>query len=118
MNATEHAVGSGTRHFWWQRVTALSNIPLTLFLIFSGIMLAGADYAETRSYVASPPVAVALFLLVLSWVTHMRIGLQTIIEDYVHDDSLKTTSLMLNWLVAISVAVVSGFALLTLVLGG
>jgi succinate dehydrogenase / fumarate reductase membrane anchor subunit len=107
----------GTDHFWRQRVTAVANIFLVSFLIWLLFTLAGADYATVKSALARPWIAVPLLLLVLSGVVHMRLGMQTIIEDYVHGDSAKVLALLLNTFFAILVGITSVFAVLKLSFG-
>jgi len=75
---------SGTETFWRQRVTAVANIPLVLFLIWSVVTHIGADYATVRAYFGQPAVAVLMLALTISAAIHMRVGLKEIIEDYVH----------------------------------
>ena len=74
----------GTETFWRQRLTAIANIPLVIFLILAIVTHIGADYEQVRAYLAQPLVALALLALVISASIHMRIGLKEIIEDYVH----------------------------------
>ena len=78
------AAHGGTETFWRQRVTAIANVPLVIFLILSIVAHIGADYATVKAYLAQPLVALALLALVISASIHMRIGLKEIIEDYVH----------------------------------
>jgi succinate dehydrogenase / fumarate reductase, membrane anchor subunit len=73
----------GTETFWRQRLTAIANIPLVIFLILAIVTHIGADYEQVRAYLAQPLVALALLALVISAAIHMRIGLKEIIEDYV-----------------------------------
>lgn len=107
----------GTEHFWLQRVTAVANILLVCFLIGLLIRYAGADHATVRSALGQPYVAVPLLLLVLSGVVHMRLGMQTIIEDYVHSEGRKVLALMLSTFFAILVGITCVFAVLKLSLG-
>ena len=79
----------GTETFWRQRITALANIPLVLFLIFSIVGHIGAGYDDVRTYLAHPLVALVMLALVISASIHMRIGLKEIIEDYVHGEYLR-----------------------------
>ena len=107
----------GTDHFWRQRVTAVANIFLVSFLIWLLFTLAGADYATVKSALARPWIAVPLLLLVLSGVVHMRLGMQTIIEDYVHSEGRKIAALMLNSFFAILICIACAFAVLKLSFG-
>jgi succinate dehydrogenase / fumarate reductase membrane anchor subunit len=108
---------SGTGHFWLQRLTAVANIALVSFLIWLLFTLVGADYDTVRQTLARPYIAVPLLLLVLSAVTHMRLGMQTIIEDYVISEGRKLAALMLNTFFAILVGVTCVFAVLKLSFG-
>jgi succinate dehydrogenase / fumarate reductase membrane anchor subunit len=107
----------GTEHFWMQRVTAVANIFLVSFLIWLVLTLAAADYATVKSTLAKPYVAVPLLLLILSAVAHMRLGMQTIIEDYVQSEGRKVAALMLNSFFAILVGITCAFAVLKLSFG-
>src|SRR5262245_40641116 len=107
----------GTEHFWLQRMTAVANIFLVCFLIGLLIRYAGADYATARSALAQPYIAVPLLLLVLSGIVHMRLGMQTIIEDYVHSEGRKIAALMLNTFFAILIGITCVYAVLKLSFG-
>jgi succinate dehydrogenase / fumarate reductase membrane anchor subunit len=107
----------GTEHFWLQRVTAIANIFLVCFLIGLLVRYAGADHATVRHALGQPYIAIPLLLLVLSGVVHMRLGMQTIIEDYVHADGRKVLALMLNTFFAVLVGLTSVFAVLKLSFG-
>jgi succinate dehydrogenase / fumarate reductase membrane anchor subunit len=107
----------GTETFWRQRVTAVANIPLVIFLILSIVAHIGADYAAVRAYLAQPAVAVAMLALVLSAAIHMRIGLKEIIEDYVHGEGAKVAALLLATFFAFGVALACTLALLKISLG-
>jgi succinate dehydrogenase / fumarate reductase membrane anchor subunit len=107
----------GTDHFWKQRLTAVSNLVLVCILIWLLVNLAGADYATVKKTLARPQNAIALLLLVLSGVMHMRLGMQTIIEDYVHSEGRKVAALMLNSFFTILVGLTSVFAVLKLSFG-
>jgi succinate dehydrogenase membrane anchor subunit len=108
---------SGTGHFWLQRLTAVANIVLVCFLIGLLFTLVGADYDTVRRALAKPYIAVPLLLLVLSAVTHMRLGMQTIIEDYVHSEGRKVAALMLNTFFAVLIGITCVFAVLKLSFG-
>jgi succinate dehydrogenase / fumarate reductase membrane anchor subunit len=107
----------GADHFWRQRVTAVANIFLGIFLVWLIVSLLGADYATVKQKLAHPLISVALLGLVVSGTIHMRIGMQTIIEDYVHNHGLKVAALMLNTFFAIFIALASVFSILKLSFG-
>jgi len=75
---------SGTRHFWLQRVTSVAGIPLTVGFIVVAMMVIGRNHAYTAQILGSPGVALTMILFVLTIVYHMWLGMQVIIEDYVH----------------------------------
>lgn len=103
---------TGTTHFWVQRLTALVNVPLALFLIASLLALVGADYPTVRSYLANPLVVTLLLLLILSGTWHMCIGMQMIIEDYVPGRSAMLALLTLNIFFSAAVALACIYAVL------
>jgi len=107
----------GADHFWLQRVTAISNLVLVAFLVWLIASLAGADYAAVKQRLASPLVALPLALLVISGCIHMRLGMQIVIEDYVHGEGGKIVLLLLNTFFAILVGAACIFAVLKLTLG-
>ena len=106
----------GTEHFWLQRVTALANIPLTVFFVSAMVAHAGADYLTVTAFLSRPIVALVMLLLILSMVWHMRLGLQTVIEDYIHDHTVKILALILNTFFALAVGTASVLAILKLTL--
>jgi succinate dehydrogenase / fumarate reductase membrane anchor subunit len=108
----------GTGHFWRQRLTAIANIPLTLFFVGFLIALNGAGYAEVRAALANPFVALMLTLVLISGLIHMRLGMQVIIEDYITNEGMKLALIALNTFFTIAVGVASIFALLKLAFGG
>jgi succinate dehydrogenase / fumarate reductase membrane anchor subunit len=85
----------GTATFWRQRMTAVANVPLVLFLILSIVTHIGAPYGDVSAYLAQPLVALALLALMVSAAIHMRIGLKEIIEDYVHGKNAKIIAVLL-----------------------
>lgn len=108
----------GTGHFVRQRLTAIANlvlIPLAMAIVIS---LVGADHASARRLLGQPAVAVLLALVVVSGLVHMRLGMQTIIEDYVHGEGAKIVLLMLNTFFAILVGAACVYAVLKLGFGG
>lgn len=108
----------GADHFWLQRMTAASNLILVIFLIGLAVRTAGADHATVARTIAHPLVALALILFLVSAAIHMRIGMQVIIEDYVHGEAAKIVLLMLNTFFAIAVAAAGILSILKLTFGG
>ena len=106
----------GTETFWRQRLTAVANGTLVLFLILSIVTHIGADYAEVRAYFARPLVALAMLALMLSAAVHMRIGLKEIIEDYVHGGA-KVIAILLATFFAAGVGLACVLAILKISLG-
>ncbi len=74
---------SGSHHWWLQRVTAMGNVVLTVWLVVSLLRLPSLDYATMTSWLASPWAAVPMVLFVLNAFWHFRLGLQVVLEDYV-----------------------------------
>jgi len=107
----------GADHFWRQRVTALANVPLTLFLVGTLIFMAGEDYYAVAGYLASPFVAIPMLLLILSVTVHMRLGMQVIIEDYVHSEGRKILCIILNTFFAVFIGLSCIYAILKLSFG-
>jgi len=115
------ALGSardGTSHFWRQRLTGLANVPLSLFLVWLVIKLAGADRVDLVQTLGNPLVATMLILTIISFAWHMALGLQVVFEDYVDGEGTKTVLVIINNFVAFAVAVLSVVAVLKLSFGG
>jgi succinate dehydrogenase / fumarate reductase, membrane anchor subunit len=105
---------SGTEHFWRQRLTAVANVPLTVAFVVIVIGLLGRNHAAVVQILGSPLVAIVMLLFIGSITTHMRIGMQVIIEDYVHDEVTKLVLLMANTFFAVAVGLACAFAILML----
>lgn len=85
---------SGVHHFWMQRLTAVALIPLVIWFAVSLVMLSGADYGMARSWLSSPFVMVLLILTICIGLYHGQLGMQVVIEDYVHNDGVKLALLV------------------------
>jgi succinate dehydrogenase / fumarate reductase membrane anchor subunit len=107
----------GTGQFWRQRLTGVASLLLLPPFLALIIALLGADYAVVKRTLANPIVAVLMLLIVLVNIEHMRIGMQVIIEDYVHAELSKITLLMLNTFFSICIGLTCVFAILKLSFG-
>jgi succinate dehydrogenase / fumarate reductase membrane anchor subunit len=111
------AARSGTDHFWRQRLTAVANVPLTIAVVIIIIMLLGRNQPAAAQILGSPLVAIVMLLFILSITVHMRIGMQAVIEDYVHDDFAKLAMIMANTFFCIAVALASAYGIFKLSFG-
>ena len=111
------AARSGTDAFWHQRATAVANVPLTIAAIVIMIMLLGRNQAAAAQILGSPLVTIIMLLFVVSVTVHMRIGMQVIIEDYVHHDPLKLILVLGNTFFSIIVGLASVYGILKLSFG-
>ena len=107
----------GADHFWLQRITAVANLFLAIGLIWLLVTTAGADHAAARAMLSHPLVALMLLLFVISGVIHMRLGMQAVIEDYIHGEGTKVFLLMLNTFFAITVGLACVYAVMKLSFG-
>jgi len=108
---------SGTSHFWRQRLTAVADVPLTIAAVAIVISLFGRNHAAVAKILGSPLVAIVMLLFIITSVYHMWLGMQVIIEDYVHDERLKLVSLMSITFFSCAVGITAVFAILNLSFG-
>jgi succinate dehydrogenase / fumarate reductase membrane anchor subunit len=111
------ASGHGVEHWWLHRMTAVSNIPLVIAFAIIVVGLVGRSHAEALSIVSHPLIAILLVLCFISVTNHMRLGMQIVIEDYVHDKGWKIVALIANNFFAVVIAVISLFSVLKISFG-
>ena len=107
----------GTKHFIEQRLTGLANIPLTIAAVLIVTSLIGHNHAAVVQILGSTPVAIVMLLFIISGAYHMRLGMQVIIEDYVHDEGAKYALLIANTFFTVLVGFSSVYAILKLSFG-
>jgi succinate dehydrogenase / fumarate reductase membrane anchor subunit len=107
----------GTRVFWHQRLTAVAGVPLTIAVIVIVMSLLGRNHAAVVQILGSTPVAITMLLFIISSVYHMWLGMQVIVEDYVHDEVWKLVTLMANTFFSFAVGLAGVFAILKLSFG-
>ena len=111
------AARSGTSHFWHQRVTALANVFLVTAFVVILVSLLGRSHAAVIQILASPFVAIVMLLMVGSVTYHMKLGMQVVIEDYVHDEKWKFLAIVGNMFFAIAIAAACVYSLLKISFG-
>lgn len=102
----------GTHHWWMQRLTAIALIPLGIWFVISMICLAGADHAAASAWLANPLTAVLMLLLIIATFHHLQLGLQVVIEDYIHSEAAKMICLIGLKLASFALGVAAVFAVL------
>lgn len=108
---------SGVHHWWMQRVTAAGNLVLLVWFITSLLLLPNFDHATVLGWVAQPLVAVPLLLLILTTFWHAKLGLQVVLEDYVHTEGMKLLAIIaLNFFI-LGMGAVAAFSVLAIALG-
>ena len=108
------AAHSGTSDFWRQRLTGVAMTLLMLPAIVIIMMLLGRNQAGAKQILGSLPVAIIMLLFIVASCWHMKIGMQVVIEDYIHNEKLKLATIMLNNFFSIAVALASIYAILQL----
>ena len=108
----------GVHHFWAQRITAVALIPLVVWFAISLIMMSGADYAVVRAWIGSPAVMVLLVLTIVIGLHHGQLGLQVVIEDYVHNDGMKLALIVMMRFIAVFFGLAAIVAILRIGFGG
>ena len=109
---------SGVTHFWRQRLTAIANVPLVIAFVAVLIGNLGKPHAEIAASVSSLPVAILFVLFIANGAYHMHLGMQVIIEDYVHGEGARIAAIVGNVFFAVLIAAAGIFAILKLSFGG
>ncbi|WP_342774214.1 succinate dehydrogenase, hydrophobic membrane anchor protein [Plasticicumulans acidivorans] len=109
---------SGVEHWWVQRLTAVILVPLVLWFAISLISVAHADYATMKSWVGQPFNAALLVALLVTMFYHAKLGLQVVIEDYVHGEMIKLASLLAMNFVVIIAGATAVISVLKIAFGG
>jgi succinate dehydrogenase / fumarate reductase membrane anchor subunit len=105
---------SGTSDFWRQRLTAVAMVLLIVPVIGVVMMMLSSNQAGAAQILGSPPVAIIMLLFIVGSVWHMKIGMQVVIEDYVHSEMVKLAAIMANNFFSVAVALASIYAILKL----
>lgn len=116
-----HGLGSaqhGVDHWWGQRLTALALVPLLIWFCISLVGLVGADHATFTAWLSTPARAVTMLLLIFATFYHMKLGLQVVIEDYVHSRGWNITLLVMNGFACVLLGTASAFSVIKVALGG
>ncbi|MCC7271028.1 MAG: succinate dehydrogenase, hydrophobic membrane anchor protein [Alphaproteobacteria bacterium] len=108
----------GLHHWWAQRITALALIPLVVWFAVSLVLMSGADYGAVRAWIGSPVVMVLLILTIAVGLHHAQLGLQVVIEDYVHADGAKLALIVLCRFIAVLFGLAAIVAILSIGFGG
>lgn len=108
----------GTEHFWHQRLTAVANVPLMLFFVILVISMSSMDFVTARETIAHPVIAILTSLMVISGVIHMKLGMQIVIEDYVHTEGLKVLCLLANTFFSVLIGFSALYAIAKISFGG
>lgn len=108
----------GSHHWWVQRTTAVALVPLTIWFVSSVLSLAGAEHAAVVAWLSSPWAATFMVLLIVATFHHMQLGLQVVIEDYVHNEGAKMASLLAMKAVVVVLGLVAVLSVLKIAFGG
>lgn len=106
----------GTGHFWMQRVTAVANLFLVTFFLILVVRLSSGTYADVRAAFGNPLVGIAMAATILSAVIHMRLGMQIVIEDYLHG-AARIVAILASTFFSVAIALAVLYAIVRLSFG-
>jgi succinate dehydrogenase / fumarate reductase membrane anchor subunit len=109
---------SGTGHWWAQRLTAIALIPLVIWFAISVVVMAGADHEAVVAWIGNPLTAVLLVLLIVAVFHHAQLGLQVVIEDYVHTRWMEIALLLIVKGAALLLGAIGILSVLKIAIGG
>jgi succinate dehydrogenase / fumarate reductase, membrane anchor subunit len=107
----------GVEHWWMQRITAIALVPLILWFVIAVIGLVGGDFETVQNWIGRPLPAILLVLLLIATFYHMSLGLQVVVEDYVHAELAKLALVIVIRLFCFAFAVAGIFAVLMIAVG-
>ena len=110
----------GTHNWWWQRLTAIALVPLSLWFVGSiwSIIVDGANYDALQSWLAGPIAAILMLTFIFALFFHLKLGLQVVIEDYIHNKATKWSLLITLNLSSIIGGIISIYSTIVIALGG
>ena len=111
------AAHNGTHHWWAQRLTAIALLPLLLWFAVSVTSLAAADHATAVTWLRAPVTAILMLAVIAALFHHMQLGLQVVIEDYVHGHAGKFVALIAVKYGSVLLAIAAAFAVLKVAFG-
>ena len=109
---------SGAHHWWLERLTSVSTLLLFVWFVVSLLRLPSLDYSAVTEWLSAPLGAVPMLLLIVSTFWHLKLGLQVVIEDYVHEEGMKFFSITLLNFFTIALGALAFFAVLRIAFGG
>lgn len=107
----------GTHHFWYQRLSAIALVPLTLWIMISIVMMTSLDHQSVIGWMSSPINSVLLLIFILALFFHAQLGVQVVIEDYIHSEWQKIACIILTKFLVILAGTAAVLAILKVFLG-
>jgi succinate dehydrogenase / fumarate reductase, membrane anchor subunit len=107
---------NGTHHWWMQKVSAVALIPLTIWFVASIVQMTQASHDVVTTWLMSPVVAVLMTLFIVTGIYHLKLGLQVIIEDYIHSEGSKMALQMIITFGCVALATTAVFSILKIAL--